>query len=177
MRRRRRKISGRSRPSHRHEALCPRESVEEGRRRLARGRVHSELGLQGARPLRTRVGAGNKGGAVRTRARVAGGAEEGGGARARSESLGYWRLARLKSTRESPDGKVLRACVSRSSLKLTSIESVMPSSHLILCRPLLLLPPIPPSIRVFSNDPQKSWASWLSSCPQSPWSSSKMRSQ
>ena len=33
-----------------------------------------------------------------------------------------------------------------------SIESVMPSSHLILCRPLLLLPPIPPSIRVFSND-------------------------
>ena len=36
------------------------------------------------------------------------------------------------------------------SLKL--IESVMPSSHLILCRPLLLLPPIPPSIRVFSNE-------------------------
>ena len=33
-----------------------------------------------------------------------------------------------------------------------SIESVMPSSYLILCRPLLLLPPIPPSIRVFSND-------------------------
>ena len=41
---------------------------------------------------------------------------------------------------------------SRSSLKLTSIESVMPSSHLILCHPLLLLPPIPPSIRVFSNE-------------------------
>ena len=41
---------------------------------------------------------------------------------------------------------------SRSSLKLTSIESVIPSSHLILCRPLLLLPPIPPSIRVFSNE-------------------------
>ena len=39
-----------------------------------------------------------------------------------------------------------------SSLKLTSIESVMSSSHLILCRPLLLLPPIPPSIRVFSNE-------------------------
>ena len=38
---------------------------------------------------------------------------------------------------------------SRSSLRLRSIESVMPSSHLILCRPLLLLPPIPPSIRVF----------------------------
>ena len=41
---------------------------------------------------------------------------------------------------------------SQSSLRLTSIESVMPSSHLILCRPLLLLPPIPPSIRVFSNE-------------------------
>ena len=41
---------------------------------------------------------------------------------------------------------------SRSSLRLTSIESVMPSSHLILCCPLLLLPPIPPSIRVFSNE-------------------------
>ena len=36
--------------------------------------------------------------------------------------------------------------------KLMSIKSVMPSSHLILCRPLLLLPPIPPSIRVFSNE-------------------------
>ena len=41
---------------------------------------------------------------------------------------------------------------SRRSLRLTSIESVMPSSHLILCRPLLLLPPIPPSIRVFANE-------------------------
>ena len=41
---------------------------------------------------------------------------------------------------------------SQSPLKLMPIESVMPSSHLILCRPLLLLPPIPPSIRVFSND-------------------------
>ena len=40
----------------------------------------------------------------------------------------------------------------RSSLRLTSIESVMPSSHLIPCHPLLLLPPIPPSIRVFSNE-------------------------
>ena len=39
-----------------------------------------------------------------------------------------------------------------SSPKLMSIESVMPSSHLILCRPLLLLPPIPPRIRVFSNE-------------------------
>ena len=41
---------------------------------------------------------------------------------------------------------------SRSLLKPMSIRSVMPSSHLILCRPLLLLPPIPPSIRVFSNE-------------------------
>ena len=41
---------------------------------------------------------------------------------------------------------------SRSSLRLTFIESVMPSSHLILGHPLLLLPSIPPSIRVFSNE-------------------------
>ena len=40
----------------------------------------------------------------------------------------------------------------RSLPKLMSIESMMPSSHLFLCRPLLLLPPIPPSIRVFSNE-------------------------
>ena len=39
-----------------------------------------------------------------------------------------------------------------STFKLTSIESVMPSSHLILCPPLLLLPAIPPSIRVFCNE-------------------------
>ena len=46
----------------------------------------------------------------------------------------------------------LSITISRSSLRLTSIESVMPSSHLILGRPLLLLPPIPPGIRVFSNE-------------------------
>ena len=40
----------------------------------------------------------------------------------------------------------------KDPLKLMSIESMMPSSHLILCRPLLLLPPIPPIIRVFSNE-------------------------
>ena len=40
----------------------------------------------------------------------------------------------------------------QSLLKLMSIESVMPSSHLILCHPLLLLPSISPSIRVFSNE-------------------------
>uniref|UniRef100_A0AC11EQU4 Uncharacterized protein n=1 Tax=Ovis aries TaxID=9940 RepID=A0AC11EQU4_SHEEP len=42
--------------------------------------------------------------------------------------------------------------ISQSSLRLTSVKSVMPSSHLILGHPLLLLPPIPPSIRVFSNE-------------------------
>ena len=41
---------------------------------------------------------------------------------------------------------------SQSSLRLMSIESVMPSSHLILCGPFLLLPPIPPSIRVFASE-------------------------
>ena len=41
---------------------------------------------------------------------------------------------------------------SRSSPKFMCIESMMPSSHLILCCPLLLLPPIPPSIMVFSNE-------------------------
>ena len=42
--------------------------------------------------------------------------------------------------------------ISRSSLRLTSIKSIMPSSHLILCRPLLLLSLVPPSIRIFSNE-------------------------
>jgi len=46
----------------------------------------------------------------------------------------------------------LSITISQSSLKLTSIESVIPSSHLILCHPLFLLLPIPPSIRVFSNE-------------------------
>ena len=60
---------------------------------------------------------------------------------------------------------------SQSSLKLMSIESVMPSSHLILCCPLLLLPPIPPSIRVFSNESTlrmrwpKYWSFSFSSIP------------
>ena len=58
----------------------------------------------------------------------------------------------------------LSITISRSSLKLTSIESVMPSSHLILCCPLLLLPPIPPSIRVFSNESTlcKRWPTYWS---------------
>jgi len=46
----------------------------------------------------------------------------------------------------------LSITISRSSLKLMSIESVMQSSHLILCRPLFLLPPIPHSIKLFSNE-------------------------
>ena len=46
----------------------------------------------------------------------------------------------------------LSITISRSSPKLIFIESVMPSSHLILCHPFFLLPPIPPSIRVFSNE-------------------------
>ena len=60
---------------------------------------------------------------------------------------------------------------SRSLPKLMFIESVMPSSHLILCRPLLLLPPIPPSIRVFSNESTlcmrwpKSWSFSFSIIP------------
>ena len=58
-----------------------------------------------------------------------------------------------------------------SSLKLTSIESVMPSSHLILCCPLLLLSPIPPSIRVFSTEstPRMRWPkNWNFSVSISP---------
>ena len=60
---------------------------------------------------------------------------------------------------------------SQSLPKLMSIESVMPSSHLILCCPLLLLPLIPPSIRVFSSEPTlrmrwpKYWSFSLSICP------------
>ena len=54
--------------------------------------------------------------------------------------------------------------ISWSSLKLTSIELVMPSSHLILCHPLLFLPPISPSIRVFSNEStlRMRWAKYWS---------------
>ena len=53
---------------------------------------------------------------------------------------------------------------SQSLLKLMSMESVIPSSHLILCRPLLLLPPIPPSIRAFSNESslQMRWSKYWS---------------
>ena len=65
----------------------------------------------------------------------------------------------------------LSITTSQSSLKFMFIESVMPSSHLILCRPLPLLPPIPPSIRVFSTESTlhmrwpKSWSFSFSIMP------------
>ena len=58
----------------------------------------------------------------------------------------------IAAPHESQHMAYLSITNSRSSLRLTSIESVMPSSHLILGRALLLLPPIPPKIRVFSNE-------------------------
>ena len=66
------------------------------------------------------------------------------------QSLSHVRLfaAPWIAARQAP----LSITNSWSSPKLTSIEAVMPSSHVILCHPLLLLPPIPPSIRVFSNE-------------------------
>ena len=67
-----------------------------------------------------------------------------------SDSVSPWIAARQAS---------LSITDSRSSLKLTSIESVMPSIHLILCCPLLLLPPISPSIRVFSMSQLFTWGS------------------
>ena len=71
-----------------------------------------------------------------------------------SDSATTWTIARQAS---------LSITNSRSLPKLMSIESVMPSSHLILCHPLLLLPTIPPSIRVFSESTlhmrwQKYWS-------------------
>ena len=65
--------------------------------------------------------------------------------------------------------------VDMSLLKLMSIELVMPFSHLILCRPFLLLPPIPPSIRVFSNESTlhmrwpKYWSFSFSSSPSNEY--------
>ena len=63
-----------------------------------------------------------------------------------SDSVTPWTVARQAS---------LSFTISQSLIKLMSIESVMPSNHLILCHPLLLLPSIFPSIRVFSKE--KSW--------------------
>ena len=65
---------------------------------------------------------------------------------------------------------------SRSLLKLMSTESVMPSNHLILCRPFLLLPSIVPSIRVFSNESvihirwPKDWSSSFTISPSNEYS-------
>ena len=70
---------------------------------------------------------------------------------------------------------LLSVADSQSSLRLTSIESMMPSSYLILCHPLLLLPPIPPSIRVFSNESTlrmrwpKYWSFSFSIIPLNKW--------
>ena len=71
-----------------------------------------------------------------------------------SSSVQFSSVAQLCPTLCDPMNRQASLSItnSRSSLKLMSIESVMPSSHLILCRPILLLPPIPPSIRVFSNE-------------------------
>ena len=68
----------------------------------------------------------------------------------------YWGSWNLKKTKTTPGKTIsseasLSITNSQSLLKLMPVESVMPSSHLILCLPLLLLPPIPPSIGVFSS--------------------------
>ena len=66
------------------------------------------------------------------------------------QTLSHFRLSATPwiAARQAP----LSITNSWSLLKLMPIKSIMPSSHLILCRPLLHLPPIPPSIRVFSNE-------------------------
>ena len=81
----------------------------------------------------------------------------------------YWRTQKKGSVQVSPVQSLSRVWLfgtpwvtarqaslsitnSQSLLKLMPIESLIPSNHLIFCRPLLLLPPIPPSIRVFSNE-------------------------
>ena len=66
------------------------------------------------------------------------------------QSLSYVRLFATPWT--AAHQASLSFTISQSLLKLMSIESVMPSNHLILCHPLLLLPSISPSIRVFSNE-------------------------
>ena len=71
-------------------------------------------------------------------------------------SLQFSSVAQLCSTFATPWIAARQASLSITNswslLKLMSIESVMPSSHLILCRPLLFLPPVPPSTKVFSNE-------------------------
>ena len=81
------------------------------------------------------------------------------------QSLGHLRLF------ATPWITARQASLSISSLKLMATESTMPSSHFILCRPLLLLPPIPPSIKVFSNKSTlhmrwpKYWSFSFNICP------------
>ena len=66
------------------------------------------------------------------------------------QSLSHLQLFAIPWTAELQAS--LSFTISQILLRLLSTESVMPSSHLILCRPLFLLPPIPPRIRVFSNE-------------------------
>ena len=73
-----------------------------------------------------------------------------GGVNSRISSVAQLWLIHCDPMNHSTPG--LSITNSWSVLKLIPIESVMPSKHLTLCRPLLLLPPIPPSIRVFSNE-------------------------
>ena len=64
-----------------------------------------------------------------------------------------WCFVRLFATSWTAACQASLSCtISQNLLNLMCSKSMMPSSHLILCRPLLLLPPIPPSIRVFSNE-------------------------
>ena len=86
-------------------------------------------------------------------------------------------LCRLFATPWTAARQASLSCIiSWSSLKFMSIESVMPSNHLILCRPLLLLPSIFPSIRVFSSESvlrsrwPKYWSFSFSNCPSNEYS-------
>ena len=73
-------------------------------------------------------------------------------------------IAKSKASEVGPAAAFLSITNSRSLLKHMSIKSVMPSSYLILCCPLLLLPPIPPSIRVFSNESSLLLMRWPKYC-------------
>ena len=95
-------------------------------------------------------------------------------------SVQFSSVARLCPTLCDPKNTARQASLpttnSWSLLKLMSIESVMPSNHLILCRPLLLLPSVFPSIRVFSNEPvlhirwPTHWSFSFSSSPSNEYS-------
>ena len=77
------------------------------------------------------------------------------------QSLSHVRLFVTPMNCSTPGLPVHHQLLEFTQTRLTSIKSAMPSSHLILCRPLLFLPPIPPSIRVFSNE-----SSLCMSCPK-----------